>query len=83
MTELREPSAARPRLRALGWVLVAAVCGLLVVQLVVANRRAGRLVGLTFDRGLTDLVVETVSAGGPAERAVMRLGGVRDRLRLP
>ena len=77
MTDRRDPPAVRRRrrLRVLNVALVAGVLVLLLVQLVAANRRAGRLVGITVDRAYRGgLVVAAVDPDGPAGRAGLRAG---------
>jgi diguanylate cyclase (GGDEF)-like protein len=56
--------------------LIAVVAALLLLQLIAANRRAGRTVGFVFaeGHGRAGLVVESVGGGSPADRAGLRAG---------
>jgi diguanylate cyclase (GGDEF)-like protein len=70
------PDERRGGAPAVGLLLAMAVAGLLLVQLVVANRRAGTLIGVTLGPDATGMTLEEVAADGPAARAGLRAGDV-------
>lgn len=79
LSELREPIDRRQwRLRLESVALLVVVVGLLLVQAVAANRRVGRMVGMTADgRVEGQLAIAAVEPGGAAAEAGLQPG---DRL---
>src|SRR5947209_12827464 len=71
--EPRLPTFERgTRLRLQSIALVVLVLGMLLYQLVLENRRAARLIGITFGDEKVGLTIAAVDPKGPAARAGIR-----------